>query len=188
MSISSSGGQEPDRIQIGRIVGAHGVRGEIRIMPTTDYPERFFGMKTLRAEFSGGVGASSKPAILLKVTGIRPHEGKGQILVTADGIDDKNSADELKGRVITVAPDERVELPEGEYWIDSLIGLNVIDDDRHEHLGKIEDVMSTGSNDIYQIRTGNGAMKLIPAVGDVIRSISLDEGVIRIHVLEGLWD
>jgi 16S rRNA processing protein RimM len=188
MSISSSRGSHPDRIQIGRIVGAHGVRGEIRIAPTTDYPERFFGMKTLFAEFSGDPGASPKPPILLEVAGIRPHEGKGQVLVTADGIDDRDSADALKGYVITVAPDERVELAEGEYWVDSLIGLDVVDDDGETYLGKIEDVMSTGSNDVYRVKTGDGETKLIPAIGDVVRSISLDEGVMRIHVMEGLWD
>ena len=188
MSISSNRGRKRDRIQIGRIIGAHGVRGEIRIVPTTDYPERFFGMKTLRAEFYGEPGTSPKPPVLLEVTGIRPHEGKGQVLVTADGIDGKDSADALKGYVITVAPDERVELAEGEYWVDSLIGLDVVDDDGGEYLGKIEDVMSTGSNDVYRVKTGDGKTKLIPAIEDVVRSISLDEGVIRIHVMEGLWD
>jgi 16S rRNA processing protein RimM len=164
------------------------VRGEIRIVPTTDYPERFFGMKTLFAEFYGDSDDSSKPPILLEVTGIRPHEGKGQVLVAADGIDDKDSADAMKGYVITVAPDERVELPEGEYWVDSLIGLDVVDDDGGEYLGKIEDVISTGSNDVYRVKTEDGGAKLIPAIEDVVRSISLDEGVMRIHVMEGLWD
>ncbi|MDR1510357.1 MAG: ribosome maturation factor RimM [Synergistaceae bacterium] len=188
MSISSSRSGKRDRIQIGRIVGAHGTRGEIRIVPTTDYPERFFGMKTLCAEFSGNPREHSKPPVLLEVTGMRPHEGKGQILAAVSGIGDKDSADALKGYAITVAPEERVELTEGEYWVDSLIGLDVVDDDGGGYLGKIEDVMSTGSNDVYRIKTEDGSMKLIPAIGDVVRSISPDEGVMRIHVLEGLWD
>jgi 16S rRNA processing protein RimM len=176
------------RVQIGLIIGAHGVNGEVRIVPTTDYPERFFDMKTLCAEFRGEAGVSPKPPIMLKVSRMRPHAGKGQILATLEGIEDKDSADALKGRVITVAPEERVELPEGEYWVDSLIGLDIVDDDKNEYLGKIEDVMSTGSNDVYRIRTVDGRTKLIPAIGDVIRSISLGEGVVRIHVLEGLLD
>ncbi|MDR2779630.1 MAG: ribosome maturation factor RimM [Synergistaceae bacterium] len=188
MSISSSLGLKRDRIQRGRIIGAHGVRGEIRIVPTTDYPERFFGMKTLCAEFSCDSGTSQKSPVLLVVSGIRPHEGKGQILAVVDGINDKDSADALKGYVVTVAPEERVELAEGEYWIDSLIGLDVVDDDSGGHLGKIEDVMSTGSNDVYQVKTGDGKTKLIPAIAEVVRSISPDEGVVRIHVLEGLLD
>jgi 16S rRNA processing protein RimM len=187
MSISSRR-QKSDRIQIGRIIGAHGVRGEIRIAPTTDYPERFFGMKTLRAELPDNPGTPFKPPILLEVTGMRTHEGKGQILAAVNGINDRDSADSLKGYVITVAPEERVELEEGEYWIDSLIGLDVVDDNSGEALGKIEDVMSTGSNDVYQVRTVDGKTKLIPAIGDVVRSISLDDGAVRICPLEGLWD
>jgi 16S rRNA processing protein RimM len=169
-------------VQIGRIVGAHGIGGEIRIHPLTDFPERFFEMKTLCAQLPG------KPDKELEVLSVRPHEGKGQLLVSVSGITDKDSADALKGRIITVAPQERVKLPEGEYWIDSLIGLDVIEAESGEHLGKIEDVLSTGSNDVYQVRTGGGAVKLVPAVGDIIAEISLESGTVKINVMEGLWD
>ena len=182
MSTSPSGGGDTSRVRIGVIVGAHGIQGAIRILPTTDYPERFMDMKSLVAEHS------SKPPVTLEVRGIRFHDGKGQVLVTAEGVNDRDAAEALKGRVITVALEERVELPEGEYWIDSLIGLDVIDDSSGEHLGKLEDVMSTGGHDIYIVRAEDGSQKLIPAVGDVIRDIAPDLGVMRINVLEGLWD
>ncbi|MDR3279192.1 MAG: ribosome maturation factor RimM [Synergistaceae bacterium] len=171
-----------ERVQIGIIVGAHGIKGEIRVHPTTDFPERFFDMRTLCAQIPG------KPKLELEVISARPHEGKGQILVTLSGIDDRTSAEALKGRFITVAPDDRVELPEGEYWIDSLIGLDVIDAESGEHLGKIEDVMPTGSNDVYQVRADDGSRKMVPAIGDVVREISLDDGSMRINLMEGLWD
>ncbi|MCL2683694.1 MAG: ribosome maturation factor RimM [Synergistaceae bacterium] len=170
------------RVQIGIIVGAHGIQGAIRVHPTTDYPERFTDMKTLLVEHS------SKPPVELEVRGIKFHEGKGQILVTAEGINDRDAAEALKGRVITVAPDERVNLPEGEYWIDSLVGLDVIDDGSGKHLGKLEEVISTGGNDVYLIRAEDGAQKLIPAIEDVIRVIALEKNEMRINVLEGLWD
>ena len=170
------------RVQIGIIVGAHGIQGAIRVHPTTDYPERFMDMKALVAEHP------SKPPVKLEVTGIKFHEGKGQVLVTAEGVNDRDAAEALKGRVITVAPDERVELPKGEYWIDSLIGLDVIDDGSGEHLGKLEEVMSTGGNDVYLIRANDGSQKLIPAIADVIREIAPEKGAMRINVLEGLWD
>jgi 16S rRNA processing protein RimM len=169
-------------VQIGRIVGAHGIGGEIRIHPLTDFPERFFEMKALCAQLPG------KPDMELEVLSVRPHEAKGQLLVSVAGITDRDAAEALKGRIITVDPQERVELPEGEYWIDSLIGLDVIDAESGEHLGKIEDVMSTGSNDVYQVRTGGGDVKLVPAVGDIVAEISLESGTMRINVMEGLWD
>ncbi|MDR1965994.1 MAG: ribosome maturation factor RimM [Synergistaceae bacterium] len=170
------------RVQIGWIAGAHGIGGELRIHPTTDFPKRFFGMKTLRLECPG------KPDLSLDIIGVRPHEGKGQILVSVAGVTDRDSAESLKGRAVTVDPEDRVDLPEGEYWIDSLIGLDVIDDRSGDHLGKIEDVMDIGSNDIYQVRADDGTLKLIPAIEDVVRGISLEDGVIRVILLEGLWD
>jgi 16S rRNA processing protein RimM len=181
MSISRKD-KKPSRVQIGWIAGAHGIGGEIRVHPTTDYPERFGEMKTLFLEAPG------KLPVTLEVTEIRLHEGKGQILVTAKNINDRDSAETLTGRAITIALEERVELPEGEYWIDSLIGLDVIDNNSGEHLGKLEEVVSIASNDVYQIRTDCGDVRLIPAIEDVIRHISLSDGTMRINVLEGLWD
>ncbi|MDR3165815.1 MAG: hypothetical protein LBU13_09595, partial [Synergistaceae bacterium] len=82
------------RVQIGYIAGAHGVEGVLRIVPTTDYPGRFFDMETLVAEQAG------KPPLSLKITGVKPHPGKGQILISADGVNDRDAADALKGRQI----------------------------------------------------------------------------------------
>jgi 16S rRNA processing protein RimM len=173
---------EKRRVQIGYVAGAHGVGGVLRIVPTTDYPERFFDMDTLVAEQTG------KSPLSLKITGVKPHSGKGQMLISAEGIDDRGAAEALKGWKITISPEERVELPEGEYWIDSLIGLDVIDDESGAHLGSIEEIMNTGSNDVYRVRTDDGTLRLIPAIRDVVRDISLEGGTVRIKLLEGLWD
>ena len=170
------------RVQIGYIAGAHGLGGVLRIVPTTDYPERFFDMEILVAERAG------KSPLCLKITGVKSHSGKGQLLISADGIDDRDAAESLKGWKITISPEERVELPEGEYWIDSLIGLDVIDDESGAHLGSIVEIMNTGSNDVYQVRTDDGALRLIPAIRDVVREISLERGTVRVKLPEGLWD
>jgi 16S rRNA processing protein RimM len=180
MSIFSDTGEK--RIQIGYIAGAHGVKGVLRLVPTTDYPERFFDMETLVAEQAG------KPPLSLKITDVKHHSGKGQLLISAEGIDDRDAAEALKGWKITISPEERAELPEGEYWIDSLIGLDVIDDESGAHLGSIEEIMNTGSNDIYQVRADDGSLRLIPAVQDVVRGISLEDGTVRVTLPEGLWD
>jgi 16S rRNA processing protein RimM len=174
--------RQTDRTMIGKIVGAHGVRGTLRIHPLTDYPERFLDMRTLYVEKQG------KPHRELEITGITSHDGKGQFLAAVSGISDRESAEAFSGYVVTVAPDERVKLPEGEYWIDSLIGLDVVDAESGEELGEIEDVMPTGSSDVYQVRATDGSVKMIPAVADVVREVDVDAGVVRVSLLEGLWD
>jgi 16S rRNA processing protein RimM len=169
-------------VKIGRIVGAHGIKGAIRIFPLTDYPERFLGMRTLNVERNG------RPDAVLEVQNISSHEGKGQFLVRVAGIDDRDAANALKGCFVTVARDERVELPEGEYWVDSIIGLTVIDDASGDIMGRVEDVMSTGGNDVYLIRSDDGSAKMLPAIGEVVKKIDIDAGFMRINPMEGLWD
>lgn len=170
------------RVVVGRVVGAHGIKGTLRVHPLTDFPERFLEMKELCFERAG------KPHRIFRVANVSSHEGKGQFLFTVEGIDDRDAAESYRGWTVTVAPDERVELPEGEYWIDSLIGLDVVEADSGAHLGTIEDVMPTGANDVYRVRTPEGGVKLIPAIADVVREIDIEKGVARIAMMEGLWD
>ena len=204
MSISHSTGDRPaNRVLIGRVVGAHGIKGAIRIHPLTDYPKRFLEMERLYLERAG------KPPKVLEVERVSLHEGKSQFLFTLRGVESREAAEALKGCLVTVAPEERVPLPEGEYWIDSLIGLevrgriasdeegetpqlenleNLGDLGKMSKLGVIEDVMPTGSNDVYLVRTPDGAAKLIPAIADVVRKIDLEAGVMSVVLPEGLWD
>ncbi len=179
MSTSSDSG---NRVVVGRIVGAHGIKGVLRVHPLTDFPERFLEMEELILERAG------KPHRTFRVTDVSSHEGKGQFLFTVEGIDDRDAAESYRGWTVTVAPDERVELPEGEYWIDSLIGLDVVEAEGGAHLGRIEDVMPTGANDVYRVRTPEGEVKLVPAIADVVREIDIEQGVVRIAMMEGLWD
>jgi 16S rRNA processing protein RimM len=170
------------RTTIGKIVGAHGVKGTLRIYPLTDYPARFFGMRTLYVEMPG------KPDRELEIISITAHSGKGQFLAVVSGISDRDSAEALSGYTVTIANDKRVELPEGEYWIDSLIGLDVLEAESGDKLGVIEDVISTGGNDVYQVRAEDGSVKMIPAVADVVRRIDVAGGSISVFLMEGLWD
>lgn len=170
------------RTVIGRIAGAHGVRGVFRVIPLTDFPERFLDMREMRVDRSG---AAARTLVIKDVT---VHSGKGVLLVAADGIVDRDAAELLRGFNITVAHDERVELPDDEFWVDSIIGLSVIDDDSGEQLGTVVDVFRTGANDIYEVRTPSGQTKALPAIADVVRKIDIDGGCMRVTLMEGLWD
>lgn len=170
------------RTIVGKIVGAHGINGTMLLLPLTDFPERFFEMQELVLSKPG------KPRKTLKVKRIAPYEGKGTFFLEAEGINDRDAAELIKGSVVTVANDERAALDDDEYWIDDLVGLKAIENETGRELGTIEEVMFTGSNDVYLIRTLEGKLAPIPAVGEAINSVDVQAGTITVTIPEGLWD
>ena len=173
----------PTMVTIGRILGAHGVRGEIKVLPLTDFPERFLDMDRIDIFRPEGKLIAS-----LSIRTIRLHEGKGLFLVGSEDISDRDKAQALEGGLIMVDPSERVPLPEGNYWIEDIVGLAVVLSGTGEELGKVEDVLRTGVHDVYSLRTPEGDVRMIPAVREVVLRVSPEEGVIEISLPEGLWD
>ena len=175
-------GASAGRYEIGKIVGVHGVRGDMLLLPQTDFPERFLGMKELDVTVAG------KPMRTFKVLRIEPYEGKNTFFLRLQGVEDRDAAETLKGALITVAEDERVELEEDEYWLDDIIGLAVFDKATGGRLGEITEVICTGSNDVYVVKTPEGASKAIPAIADVIEKVDVANGTMTVNIPEGLWD
>lgn len=171
-----------ERTIIGKIVGAHGINGTMLILPLTDYPERFFAMKELVLDKPG------KPRGTLKVIKITPYEGKGTLFLQAEGVTDRDQAETVKGSVITVADWERVGLSEDEYWIDDIVGMAVTEEATGKLLGAVEEIIFTGSNDVYLIRTGDGKLLPLPATGDAIKAVDVKNGTMTAVIPEGLWD
>lgn len=180
MSISKKISSE--RVVIGKIAAAHGVKGTMLILPLTDFPNRFLKMKELILEKPG------KPRITLKVKSISPYIGKSTFFFNAEGIDSMDAAELLKGSYITVAKEERVKLSKNEFWIDDLKGLSAFDFDTQTELGTLEEIMETGSNDVYLIRTADGALKPVPAIASAVRAVDMEAKKIFLTVPEGLWD
>jgi 16S rRNA processing protein RimM len=170
-------------VTIGRIAGAHGVGGEFKIVPLTDFPDRFEDMNRLELYSPGGGHKAS-----LEILSIRFQEGKGQYLVKAAGIFDRDKAESMKGLFVRVPAEERVTLPEGRFWIDDIIGLSVEDEENGEYLGVVVEIFPTGGNDIYVVKTPEGSTKMLPAVKEIVRLVDLDRGVITVTLPEGLWD
>lgn len=180
MSISKR--TNSDRIVIGRIAAAHGIKGTMLILPLTDFPERFLDMKELTLEHQG------KASRTLKVKSISPYIGKSTFFFNAEGIDTMDAALLFKGWLITVDKADRVELSENEFWIDDLKGLKAVDFETGNPLGTLEEVMETGSNDVYLIRTDTGELKPVPAIESAVRKVDICGAKIYLTVPEGLWD
>ena len=162
-------------LEIGEIVGTHGVRGEVRVQPWCDSPAVLSPIKTLYFD----EGASK-----VKVA-CRPH--KTMALVKLQGVDTVEQAQTLRGRVL-YADRRDIRLEKGRYFICDLIGLSVVDDESGEVYGTCTDVTETGSNNVYHLETTDGKTVLIPAIPDVVRRVDIDGGEIRIFAMAGLFD
>ena len=170
------------RVVIGKIVGVHGVNGTMLLLPLTDYPDRFLKMKKLTLEKPG------VPSQTVNVTKLVPYEGKDTFFLQIANVSDRTLAESFKGSFVTVPKEERVELSDDEYWIDDIVGLKVIDNATGTKLGLIQEVLQTGSNDVYLIKTEEGQIRPIPALAEVINKVDTQKGVMLVTVPEGLWD
>lgn len=157
-------------VSVGRIVGAHGIKGEVKVEPLSDFPERF--------------EAGSR--LWLRGQEIRVLRGRGQgriIILALEGIADRETAEALRDEELYVpAP---APLPEeGVFYRHDLIGLDVVEDGG-EKLGKLTDIFSTAANDVYVVRGVRGEL-LLPAIEDVVKRIDLAAGQIVVELLPGL--
>ncbi|MBO5747326.1 MAG: 16S rRNA processing protein RimM [Clostridia bacterium] len=162
-------------LQAGKIVGTHGVRGEMRVQPWCDGPEFLSGFKKLYTDKDGGCKLTVK---------VRAH---GNIcLVKADSIDSIEDAEKLRGTVLYIDRAD-CKLPEGSYFIEDIIGCKAVDDNTKEELGFVSDVSSTGANDVWHIKR-NGNEYLIPNVPVFVKSVDIEAGIVYITPLEGTFD
>ncbi len=162
-------------LEVGKIVGTHGVRGEIRVNPWTDTHDFLTDFKTLY--FNEG-----KESIDVKC---RPH--KNIVLMTVKGVDTVEKAENLRGKVLYINRDD-VELPEGRNFVQDLIGCKVVDfDDKSIEYGEIKDVFKTGANDVYTV-VKDGKEYLVPVIDSVVIEKNVDEGYVLIKAMKGLFD
>ncbi|MBQ1442192.1 MAG: 16S rRNA processing protein RimM [Clostridia bacterium] len=163
-------------LETGRITGTHGLKGEVRVQPWADSPEFLAEFDELYLD---------KGARKIEISSSRVH--KSMLIMKIKGIDSIEQADGLRNKILYMNRDD-VELDDDTYFIQDLIGLDVIDDDTGEKLGVLDDVSETGSNDVYHIKTGDGKIFLIPAIPDVIREVSLEGGIVRVFKMKGLFE
>ncbi|RJQ27144.1 MAG: 16S rRNA processing protein RimM [Peptococcaceae bacterium] len=162
-------------ISIGKIIGTQGREGEVRVLPLTDFPERFLNMKHV-CLFSRNTRRN------LFVEAARLY--RQFVVMKLKGIDDMEAAVSLKGSLVQVTRDELVPLPSENYYIFEVIGLAVFTEEGLP-LGKVSEVLKTGANDVYIIETGEKPI-LIPALRKVVTEIDLKAGRMTVKLPEGL--
>lgn len=163
-------------LEIGKIVNVHGLRGDVKVVPWCDDPAFLCAFETLYLD--GGQKA-------VQITAARLQ--KGNALLHFASVDTPEAAEALRGQILYMNREE-VELDEGVYFVQDLLGLEVLDADTGESYGLLSDVLETGANDVYEITDRNGVTRLVPAIPDVITETNLEQGVMRIRPLEGLFD
>lgn len=167
---------------VGVIAGTHGLRGEVRVLPRTDFPgERFKKGSVLVTRPNRG---SDKGRVV--VHSARPH--KQFWLVAFEGYEDINLVENWKGTELGVSEADLMPLPEDTYYIHQLVGLDVKTDDGR-YVGTIQDVLLPGANDVYVVR---GPLQtsdvLIPAIPDCVLGVDLEEHLMTVHLLPGMLE
>lgn len=170
-------------ILVGEVVATQGNKGEVRVVPHTEFPERFSNMETVRLFRKG----TSEPEQICVLEGARLH--REFVILKLRSIDSIDQAEALRGMEIKVTQDELVELPAGRYYIFRLIGLEVVTTEGQK-LGKVTDVLETGANDVYVVKPYKGVTDqkeiLIPVIESVVKEIAPEKGTIVISLMEGL--
>lgn len=167
-----------DLLRVGVIANTHGIRGEVKVFPTTDEKERFKDLKKVILD----MGKEQK---VLEIQSVRFFKNLG--ILKFKGIDNINDIEMYKGKDLLVTREDAVPLEEGEYFIADLLDLDVYSDE-DEKIGVLYDVMQTGANDVYVVKTEEGKEILLPAIDECILDIDLEESRMTVHIMEGLLD
>lgn len=165
-------------LRVGVISSTHGVRGEVKVFPTTDDPARFRLLKTVILDMG-------KEQQELEIEGVKFF--KNQVILKFKGYDNINDIEKYKGMDLLISREDALPLEENENFIIDLIDMTVITDDGRT-LGTLVDVIQTGANDVYVVQTSDKKEILLPAIRDCILDVNVEEKRMLVHVLEGLLD
>jgi len=165
-----------DFFQVGVITSTHGIRGEVKVFPTTDDPKRFKRLKEVILD-------TGRERFTLEVEGVKFF--KQFVILKFKGIDNINDVEKYRRASLLVARENAVRLQKDEYFIADLIGLTV-QNEEGDRIGVLKDVIETGANDVYSIELDDGRELLLPAIKQCVLDVEIEAGFIRIHILDGL--
>ena len=164
------------QLQVGVISSTHGVRGEVKVFPTTDDVTRFRQLKKVYLD-------TGREMLPLEIQNVKFF--KQFAILKFKGIDNINDIEKYRGKSLMIDREDAVDLEEDEYFIADMIGMKVCTEDGGE-FGTLKDVMETGANDVYIIDSPEHGEVLIPAIRECILDVDMDEERMTIHLMEGL--
>ena len=165
-------------LRVGVITSPHGIKGEVKVFPTTDDAKRFKELKKVILD-------TGKEYIPMEIEHVKFF--KNMVILKFKGYDNINEIEKYKSRDLLITRDQAVDLAPDEYFITDLIGLAVVSDQGVE-LGTLKDVLETGANDVYVVAMKDGKELMLPAIDDCILNVDLEQRRMEVHVLEGLMD
>ena len=165
-------------LRVGVIANTHGVRGEVKVYPTTENIKRFDYLKE-------AVIDTGKEKINVNVTGVKYFINL--VILKFEQYDNTDQVIPLKGMDLLVTRENAIPLAEGEHYIVDMIGCKIITDDGNT-LGELTDVMQTGANDVYVVKTTDGKEVLLPAIKECVLEKDIENKVIKVHIMKGLLD
>lgn len=165
---------EPRFLVIGRVVKAHGVRGEVKVEVHTDLPERFGWLEEVY------IGRSNPKPVTVEQVRFQ----KSWVLLKLAGYDNRDDAENLRSQWLLVPEAEALPLQEGEYYLYQIIGCTVVSD-QGEILGKITDVIETKANNVFVVDSASGEL-LLPDIDEVILDVDLGNSRVLVHLIPGL--
>lgn len=167
-------------LQVGKIVNTHGIKGEVKAIPLTDNPRRF---NKLKWAYVSKEISNEMPKF--DIVSVKHH--KNFVILKFSGIDDMNAAEKLKEHFVIIDRKDAVKLPKDTFFICDLIGMNVFDTEEKK-LGALTDVLSTGSNDVYVVKSDNNKEILIPALKSVVKKVCFEDNKMVVDLPQGLID
>ena len=165
-------------LQVGVITSTHGVRGEVKVFPTTDDAKRYSKLKEVLL-------GEEYDAPVLHIEGVKYH--KNMVILKFKEYGTLNEVEKLKGKPLFVTRKNAVKLSKDEYFVADLIGMRVVDEAKQIG-GVLKEVMQTGANDVYIIDLDDNRELLLPAIKDCILNVDFVNGIIKINILDGLLE
>lgn len=167
-----------DMLRVGVFANTHGIRGEIKVFPTTDDVTRFKKLKTLYLD-------KGTELMKLEVSSVRFF--KNMVIMKFKGIDNINDIEKYKGKDLLIERKQAVPLQKNEYFICDIIGSNVVTE-KGEEVGTLKEVLQTGANDVYVVKTKEGKEVLFPVIDECVLDINTEEKVVTVRLMPGIMD
>ncbi|MGI6190917.1 MAG: ribosome maturation factor RimM [Eubacterium sp.] len=162
-----------EKILIGKITSAVGLKGEMKVYSYASSPQRFQSLERVWID---------KDEYPLE----RSRTQKNMAVLKVSGVDDRDAAERMRGRSVFMSDEDLEELEEGAYYIRDLIGLNVVNEDTEEVIGTVKDILTDRPQDIYVIRLEDGGEAMIPGVKSFIHDVDLKKKTICVHLIDGM--